>query len=425
MKSPIDKYYATILLGAAELFGKLKFGHTFEVGPVALIIALLSFFCLGASLSILLVHWTGKRPLVFISLIGVAVCFFASATYAYFIDSIPGVAFENIVANYSTDALDRSSYINEQNLTQALSLTAVLETTTANSINGSNLITEVAPIFVNTSIDEKDTNKIFVAIPNAEKNPYSWIPMAFLIASGVFSHIGELFFDRIFLVFFFKYINFSPFQNAIIRLGIRITPWQLIGEVFPVNVRSAASGISSGVGYMFAFFANKLFLTMVSTLALSGTFWLYSTVAAVCCILFYFVLPETEGRTLIDIEEHFLGKKSLSERSLNKFPANQMNGMNKDCGGNATTNGIAYSITVEPQIDFKPPTNQKRINNGNAFMMNGSNSCEHRLSVPEILLTPGRQPRAGSKRYKHKVSDTIQSRDSIESVEDDVQDTHL
>lgn len=146
------------------------------------------FFTIGASLSILLVHWTGKRPLLFVSLIGVAFCFCASATYAYFIDSIPGVAVENIVANYSMENLDRSSYINEHNLTEALSLTSVLETTTEfiDSVNGS----QATPVLLNNSTIE-NTNKIFLAIPNAETNPYSWLPMTLLIASGIFSHIGK------------------------------------------------------------------------------------------------------------------------------------------------------------------------------------------------------------------------------------------
>lgn len=203
----------------------------------------------------------------------------------------------------------------------------------------------------------------------------------------------------------------------------------LIGEVFPVNVRSSASGISSGVGYIFAFFSNKLFLSMVSTLALSGTFWLYSVVAIVSCILFYFVLPETEGRTLIDIEEHFLGKKSLSEKSLNNSRDHGMNGINGTGGGGGAgagggpNNGIAFTLTVQPQTGAKPQTNGNGLN-GNSLMVN-DNRSEHRLSVPEILLTPNRQPGAGSKRYKHKVSDTIRSRNSIESSNEDVQDTHL
>lgn len=188
----------------------------------------------------------------------------------------------------------------------------------------------------------------------------------------------------------------------------------LIGEIFPVNVRSTASGISSGIGYMFAFFSNKLFLSMVSAFALSGTFWLYSVVAIVSCILFYFVLPETEGRTLIDIEEHFLGKKSLSERSLNNSRDYGLNNTNRTAGADGHTNEIAFTSTVKPQLN----------GHVNTLMVN-DNLSEHRLSLPEILLTPDREPRAGSKRYKHRVSDSIRSQHSIASSNEDFQDTHL
>lgn len=160
---------------------------------------------------------------------------------------------------------------------------------------------------------------------------------------------------------------------------------------------------------------------MVSTLALSGTFWLYSAVAIVSCILFYFVLPETEGRTLLSIEEHFLGKKSLSEKSLNNSRDHGMNGGGG--GGDRSNNEIAFSLSVQPQSVVKPQSNGNGSND-NALVIN-ENGNEHAFSVPEILLTPGRQMNAGSKRYKHRVSDTIRSRSSIESSSEDVQDTHL
>lgn len=169
---------------------------------------------------------------------------------------------------------------------------------------------------------------------------------------------------------------------------------------------------------------------MVSTFALSGTFWLYSVVAIVSCILFYFVLPETEGRTLIDIEEHFLGKKSLSQKSLNISRNNGLNEIGGRGGGvgggnGCYTNEIAFTLTVQPQTVAKPQTNGNGNGlNGNSLMTT-DNRSEHRLSVPEVLLTPNRQPGAGSKRYKHRVTDTLRSRSSIESSNEDVQDTHL
>lgn len=86
-------------------------------------------------------------------------------------------------------------------------------------------------------------------------------------------------------------------------------------QVFPASIRSGASGISGGTGYAFAFLANKLFLKMLATLTLPGTFYFYSAVAFVGATILYFVLPETEGRSLTEIEEHFSGGLTLKQSS--------------------------------------------------------------------------------------------------------------
>lgn len=91
MKAPVDKYFATIFLGAAELIGALT--------------------------CVLLVHVTGKRPLVFTSLIGCGFCFCGAATYANYLNLVPGAAVNNVVANVSS--LDKSMFIDERNLTDA------------------------------------------------------------------------------------------------------------------------------------------------------------------------------------------------------------------------------------------------------------------------------------------------------------------
>lgn len=192
----------------------------------------------------------------------------------------------------------------------------------------------------------------------------------------------------------------------------------LIGEVFPVNVRSSASGLSSGLGYIFAFLSNKLFLSMVATLTLPGTFWFYSAVAFIGCIIFWFTLPETEGRTLLEIEEHFLGKRSLSEKKP------KSDGLEN--GTNMSLPNRFDVVTVIPQTIIKsqaPQLNGHDSNCNNNLTVNGNHN-EHRLSIPEILISSDRQPGAGSKRYKHRITDTIRSRNSLTSNED-VQDTRL
>jgi hypothetical protein len=74
-----------------------------------------------------------------------------------------------------------------------------------------------------------------------------------------------------------------------------------------------ASGAASSVGYIFGFLANKTHFSLVRGLTLAGTFWVYVGVSIVATIIFFFTLPETEGRTLLEINMHFAGKRYLNK----------------------------------------------------------------------------------------------------------------
>lgn len=192
LKAPIDKYYATILLGLAEL--------------------------IGAFLCILLVHLTGKRPLVFASLIGVGSCFCATATYAYFLNEVPGVSVDNVVANYSKQDMDRSSFVDVHNLTEALQLARIeadpMETTTfdylstlddtyyynsdnsdesseGTTVRAKRMSLAEVPKVNESTVGQFDPSKIILNIPNAKGNKYLWLPLTLLITGAMFSHMGE------------------------------------------------------------------------------------------------------------------------------------------------------------------------------------------------------------------------------------------
>jgi hypothetical protein len=54
------------------------------------------------------------------------------------------------------------------------------------------------------------------------------------------------------------------------------------------------------------------FLTLVGVLGHAGTFWLYGAIAVVAWVFFYLLVPETKGKSLEQIEEHWRsGKKPL------------------------------------------------------------------------------------------------------------------
>lgn len=53
---------------------------------------------------------------------------------------------------------------------------------------------------------------------------------------------------------------------------------------------------------------------MVKGLSLGGTFLFYAAMNVIGGIALYYMLPETEGRTLQEIEEHYAGIHNLKDR---------------------------------------------------------------------------------------------------------------
>ncbi|CAG9793502.1 unnamed protein product [Diatraea saccharalis] len=88
-------------------------------------------------------------------------------------------------------------------------------------------------------------------------------------------------------------------------LGI---PWVLLGEVFPFRSRAAAQGFAAAGNYIIMFVGSKTFLNFETHFALAGAFGIYAAFAYAGTIYLYFFLPETEGKTLQEIEGYYSGK---------------------------------------------------------------------------------------------------------------------
>ncbi|ETN59674.1 sugar transporter [Anopheles darlingi] len=303
LKAPINKYYATCLLGLTELIGTL--------------------FC------VLLVHFTGKRPLVFISTIGCALCFFFAASYAYFLNDIPGSSVHNVVANVSSIKADITviplqsreviAELTNSSVIPLLKATRMMKTQMNETVEKSHIgLSNASSIdgivysaqsftnyYLNDSLNEPINltitygeyiksaipKEIFVPLPHVNQNKFAWVPLTLLLGSAFLTHIG-----------------------------IRLVPWILIGELFAPNVRSGGSGLAGGIAYIFGFIANKTFLTMLATFTLPGTFWIYSLITIVGAMILYKVLPETEGKSLQEIETYFLPSSKSMDTKTGALP---------------------------------------------------------------------------------------------------------
>jgi MFS transporter, SP family, galactose:H+ symporter len=81
--------------------------------------------------------------------------------------------------------------------------------------------------------------------------------------------------------------------------------WLLIAEIYPLKVRGIAEGTAAGVNWAFNFLISYTFLRLVELLGPSYTFWLYAVLAIASWLFSYYLVPETKGRTLEEIEHSF------------------------------------------------------------------------------------------------------------------------
>lgn len=92
-------------------------------------------------------------------------------------------------------------------------------------------------------------------------------------------------------------------------VGVLPVPWILLSEVFPFRNRSLACGITAALHYVMSFVTTKTYFNLESAFSLPGVILFYGVMGAIGLLFVYFFLPETEKRTLEDIELYFSDNK--------------------------------------------------------------------------------------------------------------------
>lgn len=91
---------------------------------------------------------------------------------------------------------------------------------------------------------------------------------------------------------------------AIACYAISLAPatWVVIAEIFPNRIRSNAMSIAVTALWTACFLLTYTYPVLNSALGSAGTFWTYAAVCLAGSVFIYFRLPETQGRTLEEIE---------------------------------------------------------------------------------------------------------------------------
>lgn len=91
-------------------------------------------------------------------------------------------------------------------------------------------------------------------------------------------------------------------------VGFGPLPWAVLGEVFPANIKSVASTITASICWLLAFIITNIFAAVTEAIGIYGTFWLFSGFCTLAFFFVYFLLPETSGKTLQEIQAILNGK---------------------------------------------------------------------------------------------------------------------
>ncbi|XP_075210823.1 facilitated trehalose transporter Tret1-2 homolog [Lycorma delicatula] len=92
--------------------------------------------------------------------------------------------------------------------------------------------------------------------------------------------------------------------------GVISLPWSLISEIFPSEGRGVASGVAGSLSYFLMFVLTKTYVNLSTWFHLHGSLFIYGTIGLFGLPYVYLYFPETEGKTLHELEDIFNDKKS-------------------------------------------------------------------------------------------------------------------
>lgn len=100
-------------------------------------------------------------------------------------------------------------------------------------------------------------------------------------------------------------------------IATMLIPLTQLAELYPVKLRSVATGFTTATTNIQTFIAMKTLLNLETWITLPGAFTVYFVTGFIGLIITYYVMPETEGRSLEDIEVHFSdNSRSLFDRKI-------------------------------------------------------------------------------------------------------------
>ncbi|XP_069700032.1 facilitated trehalose transporter Tret1-2 homolog isoform X1 [Periplaneta americana] len=110
--------------------------------------------------------------------------------------------------------------------------------------------------------------------------------------------ISELSEERLSLTLLFLYVCFSS-------VGLLVVPFLMMGEMLPNRIRGFASGVICSLNDILMIGVVKIYPWYNRVAGIEGVCWLFGGFSVLTSVFVYLFIPETQGKSLAQIEEYF------------------------------------------------------------------------------------------------------------------------
>ena len=102
-------------------------------------------------------------------------------------------------------------------------------------------------------------------------------------------------------------LGFVILYIAAFAMAMGPLPWIVCSEIFPAKLRGRAMSVATFCIWTGCLLVAQTFPTLLQLIGPACTFWIYATCSVTTFVLILWLLPETKGRTLEEIERSFAG----------------------------------------------------------------------------------------------------------------------
>ena len=95
-------------------------------------------------------------------------------------------------------------------------------------------------------------------------------------------------------------------------LGFGPIPWLIVSEVLSKEINAIFGPICCAFNWFLAFLITLTFTPISNAIGIGTTFWIFSGLSILGILFVYFVIPETKGKSMTNIQRMLNGEKAIN-----------------------------------------------------------------------------------------------------------------